>query len=248
MYAALPYVLRSPYVLPTTDEINDVDLTFYGPPRATPAYTPPATNTGYGSLFFPPPTINSGYGTPPAVASPPSISFSPPVKSTSVRASAPLTPVAKVAYSDVWCGDQNLIAGTDTTNRDTAITWDTCSSRCTANAACNYFFWGVVTYKNVYPVNRCALFVTCDTRSTYVDGDIVYSHYPVDAEIYNCKYNIFGHFHRYPQNMKDSLVRRYKGFFDFKRNFTFCIVDWEYKPVEVQVFLKKCIDHAKFCV
>lgn len=87
-----------------------------------------------------------------------------------------------------------------------------------------------------------------EVHSTYVKDDVVYSHYPVDAEIYNCKYNIFGHFHRYPKNMKDSLVRRYKDFFDFKRNFTFCIVDWEYKPVEVQVFLKKCIDHAKFCV
>ena len=89
-----------------------------------------------------------------------------------------------------------------------------------------------------------------EVYSTYVDteNDVVYSHYPVDAEIYNCKYNIFGHFHKYPQNMKDSLVRRYKTFFDFNRNFTFCIVDWEYKPVEVQVFLKKCIDHAKFCV
>ena len=102
MYAALPYVLRSPYVLPTTDEINDVDLTFYGPP-ATPAYTPPATrdatNTGYGPLF-PPPTTSSGYGTPPAVATPPSISFSPPVKSTSVRTSAPLTPVDPEVFEE----------------------------------------------------------------------------------------------------------------------------------------------------
>jgi hypothetical protein len=100
MYAALPYVLRSPYVLPTTDEINDVDLTFYGPP-ATPAYTPPATrdatNTGYG----PPPTTSSGYGTPPAVATPPSISFSPPVKSTSVRTSAPLTPVDPEIFEEL---------------------------------------------------------------------------------------------------------------------------------------------------
>ena len=92
----------------------------------------------------------------------------PPTLAPTVHTAAP---VAKVGYSDVWCGDQNLIAGTDTTNQETAITWDTCSSRCTANAACNYFLWGVVTYRNVYPVNRCALFVRCDTRTAYEDGN-----------------------------------------------------------------------------
>jgi hypothetical protein len=89
-------------------------------------------------------------------------------------ASAPTaSPVATIGYSGVWCGDQNLIAGTDTRNQETAITWDTCSSRCTANAACNYFLWGVVMWgANVYPViNRCALFVSCDTRTAYADGD-----------------------------------------------------------------------------
>ena len=79
-------------------------------------------------------------------------------------------PVAALAYADVWCGDANLVAGTDTTNREKAITWDTCSSRCTTNANCNYFFWGSVTWHK-QQVNRCALFVKCDARTQYQDGN-----------------------------------------------------------------------------
>ena len=84
---------------------------------------------------------------------------------------ATASPGANAGYYDVWCGDQNLIAETDTTNTERNVTWGACSNRCTANAACNYFLWGVVTYLGVYPVNRCALFVNCDTRTAYLDGD-----------------------------------------------------------------------------
>jgi calcineurin-like phosphoesterase family protein len=82
----------------------------------------------------------------------------------------------------------------------------------------------------------------------YIWENVVFSHFPVDTKIYKVDYNVFGHFHRYPSNMKDSLVRRYKDFYDFESNFTFCIHDWDYQPVEVQIFLKKCSDHAKLCV
>jgi hypothetical protein len=87
------------------------------------------------------------------------------------RTMAPASPWAKVGYYDVWCGNQNLIPGTDTTNTETNITWDACSSRCAARAACNYFLWGSVTYLGVDMVNRCALFVNCDTRTPYEDGN-----------------------------------------------------------------------------
>ena len=82
---------------------------------------------------------------------------------------ATASPGANARYYDVWCGDQNLIA--DTTNTERNVTWGACSNRCTANAACNYFLWGVVTHQGVYPVNRCALFINCDTRTAYLDGD-----------------------------------------------------------------------------
>jgi len=77
--------------------------------------------------------------------------------------------------------------------------------------------------------------------------NIVYSHYPVDARIYNCSYNIFGHFHRYPKNMRDSLVVRYKDFFEFERNFTYVMTDWDFTPIEISTFVKKCSEHAKLC-
>lgn len=82
----------------------------------------------------------------------------------------------------------------------------------------------------------------------YVKDGIVYSHFPVNPEIYNCEYNIFGHFHRYPNNMKDSLVRRYKDFYNFEKNFTFCIADWDFCPIDVNLFTKKCFEHAELCV
>jgi len=87
-----------------------------------------------------------------------------------------------------------------------------------------------------------------EVYSTYVKDNVVYSHFPVNPEIYNCAYNVFGHFHRYPQNMKDSLVQRYKDFYKFEKNFTYCIEDWEFRPVDVEEFIKKCSEHAKSCV
>jgi hypothetical protein len=89
---------------------------------------------------------------------------------TAVTPTATASPVGAIAYTGAWCGDANLIAGTDTTNTETSITWDACSARCTANAACNFFVWGAVTLNGVYPVNRCALFTSC-TPATYIDGD-----------------------------------------------------------------------------
>jgi len=97
----------------------------------------------------------------------PSTRASPP---TLAPTPATASPVATIAYTGVWCGDSNLIAGADTKNTEKTITWDTCSSRCAANANCNYFLWGTVTYLN-YPVTRCALFVKCDMRIAYKDGN-----------------------------------------------------------------------------
>jgi len=87
-----------------------------------------------------------------------------------------------------------------------------------------------------------------EVHYTYVKDNVVYSHFPVKPEIYTCAYNVFGHFHRYPRNMKDSLVQRYKDFYNFEKNFTFCIEDWKFRPVDVEEFIKKCSEHAKSCV
>ena len=75
------------------------------------------------------------------------------------------TTASPIYAADMWCADANLIAGTDTTNTEPTVTWAACSSRCTANPACLYFLWGVVTYSNVYPINRCALFSSCPVSS-----------------------------------------------------------------------------------
>lgn len=96
--------------------------------------------------------------------------------------------------------------------------------------------------------NEKYLEVFDEVHLQYVKDRVVYSHFPVDPRIYNCDYNVFGHFHRYPTGMKDSLVLRYRDFWSYERNFTFVIEDWEFKPVDVDVFVKKCFEHAQFCL
>ena len=96
-----------------------------------------------------------------------------------LRAAAPsrapsftASPAAQLVYIDVWCGDENLIPGTDTTNTEPTISWGTCSSRCAAKGFdCAYFVWGVVTWARVPNVNRCALFTGCKLTGSYADGD-----------------------------------------------------------------------------
>jgi calcineurin-like phosphoesterase family protein len=82
----------------------------------------------------------------------------------------------------------------------------------------------------------------------YQKDKVIYSHFPVNPKIYNCDYNIFGHFHRYPTNMSDSLVRRYKEFFSFEANFTFCIEEFFFKPVDVNEFIKISYERGKLCI
>ena len=54
------------------------------------------------------------------------------------------SPAAQLVYNDSWCGDENLIPGTSTTNTEPTISWGTCSSRCAAKGFdCAYFVWGV---------------------------------------------------------------------------------------------------------
>jgi len=84
-----------------------------------------------------------------------------------------------------------------------------------------------------------------EVHRSYVKDDVIFTHFPVDPQIYNCKYNVFGHFHRYPTNMKDSLVIRYKTFFNFEKNFTFCIEEYGFTPVEVNEFIKKSFDRGQ---
>jgi hypothetical protein len=82
------------------------------------------------------------------------------------------SPAAQLVYNDSWCGDENLIPGTDTTNTEPIISWATCSSRCAAKGFdCAYFVWGVVTWARVPNVNRCALFTDCKLTGSYADGD-----------------------------------------------------------------------------
>jgi hypothetical protein len=82
------------------------------------------------------------------------------------------SPAAQLVYNDSWCGDENLIPGTDTTNTEPTISWATCSSRCAAKGFdCAYFVWGVVTWARVPNVNRCALFTDCKLTGSYADGD-----------------------------------------------------------------------------
>lgn len=84
-----------------------------------------------------------------------------------------------------------------------------------------------------------------EVHRSYIKDDIIFTHFPVDTKIYNCKYNVFGHFHRYPNNMKDSLLVRYKTFFNFENNFTFCIANYNFSPVEINEFVKKSLLHEQ---
>lgn len=77
--------------------------------------------------------------------------------------------------------------------------------------------------------------------TVYVKDDFVYSHIPVDVNEYNVKYNIFGHFHVYPEGKNISKIRRYKHFYNAKTHFPLCIWDWNWTPPTLEQFIKRFI-------
>ena len=94
------------------------------------------------------------------------VTYTPTATTTAApTATTTASPAGTIHAADMWCADANLIAGADTTNTEPTVTWADCAGRCTANPACLYFLWGVVTYSNVYPINRCALFSSCPVLS-----------------------------------------------------------------------------------
>jgi hypothetical protein len=115
------------------------------------------------NLFY-----SGGYTTPTTTALAAYTQIDSALEVLTVTATSTASPMGAIADIDTWRGDAN--AGTDTTNTETTIAWDMCSTRFTANTAFNLFVWGAVTYNNVYSINRCALFTSC-TLTTYTDVD-----------------------------------------------------------------------------
>ena len=96
------------------------------------------------------------------------------------------------ASTNIWCADPSIIS--DTEGGEPDITLESCQQRCLNEASCNFMFFGIESYScrfgteagcaqsGVY-VNRCALFETCDERTTYLDGN------PSTYQLIRCKEN-----------------------------------------------------------
>lgn len=79
----------------------------------------------------------------------------------------------------------------------------------------------------------------------YIHNDIIYSHYPVNPLDYGCTYNIYGHLHEYPRDIKHSIIRSYASYFDFSRNFVYVLPDWNWSPVLSESIIQKGLSIAE---
>jgi len=73
----------------------------------------------------------------------------------------------------------------------------------------------------------------------YIHGEVFYCHYPTDPIPYGCKYNIHGHLHEHPRDLNHSILRSYKHFYSFERNYGFVLSEWNWGLVEDAELLQK---------
>jgi calcineurin-like phosphoesterase family protein len=73
----------------------------------------------------------------------------------------------------------------------------------------------------------------------YVRGKVIYCHQPVDPALFGCNYNLHGHLHEHPKDLNDRIIRSYRKFYSFNKNYGFVLSEWNWSLAKEEDILKR---------